>query len=46
MTDCTVKKQNISNIIEKNNIKSVIKRKKIVKKHKSFSADNTDNSEN
>ena len=37
--NCTVKKQNISNIAEKNNIKSVIIRNKVSKKHK-FSAIN------
>ena len=46
MTDCTVKKQNVSNIAEKNNIKSVIKKKKIEKKYKSSFNDNIDDSEN
>ena len=40
MTDCTVKKQEVSNITEKNNTESVFMRKKISKKC-SFSA--TDN---
>ena len=44
--DCTVKKQKISNIVEKNNTESVIKRKKAVKKHRSSSADNTDDLKN
>ena len=41
-----IKKQNVSNITEKNNIKLVIKRKKIEKKYRSPSADDTDDSEN
>ena len=43
--NCTVKKQNISNIIEKKNIKSVIK-KKIKKKYRSSSVNDFNNLEN
>ena len=46
MMNYMIKKQNISNVTEKNNTESVTKRKKTVKKYRSSSADNTDNSEN
>ena len=39
MTDCTVKKQKVSNVAEKNNTKSVFMKKKISKEC-SFSAIN------
>ena len=32
MSDCITKKQNVSNVAEKNNTESVTKRKKAVKK--------------
>ena len=44
ITDCTVKKQNVSNVIEKNNTESVFTKKKISKKCR-FSATD-DKSEN
>ena len=43
--DCTAKKQNISNITEKNNIKLITK-KKIRKKYRSSSVNDSDESEN
>ena len=44
--NCTVRKQNVSNVKEKNDIKSVTKKKKAEKKYRSSSADDTDDSEN
>ena len=43
--NCMTKKQNVSNVTEKKNIKSVTK-KKIKKRYRSFSVNNSDNSEN
>ena len=40
------KKQDVSNVTEKNDIKSVTKRKKIVKKYRSSSVNNTDDLKN
>ena len=40
-----IKKQNVSNIAEKKNTKSVIK-KKTKKRYRSFSVNNSDDSEN
>ena len=40
------KKQNISNVVEKNDTELIIKRKKAEKKCRSSSANDTDNSEN
>ena len=45
ITDCMTKKQNISNIAEKNDIESVTK-KKIKKKYRSSSVNDSDDSEN
>ena len=44
MTDCTVKKQKVSNVAEKNNTESVFMRKKISKKCSPSATD--DESEN
>ena len=41
MTDCTAKKQNVSNIVKKNNTESVFMKKKISKEC-SFSATNNE----
>ena len=41
----TVMKQNVSNVTEKNNIKSVIKRKKTERKYRSSSIKNINNPE-
>ena len=46
ITDYMAKKQNVSNVAEKNNTELVIKRKKIEKKYRSSSVNDTDNSEN
>ena len=46
MSDYMIRKQNVSNIAEKNNTESVIKRKKIVKKYRSSSVNDTDNLKN
>ena len=46
MLDCMTKKQNVSNVAEKNDTESVIKRKKAVKKCRSSSVNDTDNLEN
>ena len=35
ITDCMTKKQNVSNVTEKNNTESVFTKKKISKKHRS-----------
>ena len=43
--NCTAKKQNICNVAEKKNIKSVIK-KKTKKRYRSSSVDDSHNSEN
>ena len=45
ITDCMIKKQNVSNITEKKDIKSVIK-KKTKKRYRSFSVNDSDDSEN
>ena len=46
MMDCTAKKQDVSNVIEKNDIKSVTKRKKTEKKFRSSFTDDTDDLKN
>ena len=46
MTDYMTKKQNVSNVIEKNDTEFIIMRKKAEKKQRSFSSNNTDDSEN
>ena len=40
MTDCTVKKQKVSNVVEKNDTESVFIRKKISKECSSSATDN------
>ena len=45
ITDCMTKKQNVSNVAEKNDTELVIK-KKIKKKHRSSSVNNSDELEN
>ena len=46
MSDCITKKQNVSNVTEKKNTESVIKRKKAVKKYRFSSVNDTDDLEN
>ena len=46
ITEYIMKKQNVSNVTEKDNTELIIKRKKTEKKYKSSSADNTNNLKN
>ena len=46
MMNCTAKKQDVSNVIKKNDTESVIMRKKARKKYRSSSVNDTDDSEN
>ena len=46
MMNCTVKKQDVSNVTEKNDTEFIMMRKKTEKRQRSFSFDNTDDSEN
>ena len=41
-----MKKQNVSNVTEKNNTESVIKKKTVKKRHRSSSVNDTDNLKN
>ena len=44
--NCTAKKQNVSNVIKKNDTESVTMRKKTKKEYRSSSVNDTDDSEN
>ena len=44
--NCTAKKQDVNTVAEKNDTESVTKRKKTVKKYRSSSVNDTDNSKN
>ena len=46
MMNCIIKKQNISNVAEKNNTESVTKRRQIKKRCRSSFVNNTDDSKN
>ena len=44
--NCTTKKQNVSNVTEKNDTELIIKRKKAEKKYRFSSVNDTDNLKN